>query len=84
MHKIYTLNAVPLNSEAIIDYIPSFLPNRHRLMELGFFHGNIIKPLFRSPGGNLTAYEILDSCIAVRNEDAETICVLPAGGCKNV
>ena len=80
MRKICTLDRIPLNSRAFIDRIPDQVTNRRRLMDLGFFHGNLISPVFRSPGGDPTAYEIWDTYIALRKEDAARIQVIPTGG----
>lgn len=84
MCKIYTLDTLPLNARAFIDSIPENVSNRRRLMDLGFFHGSSICPVFRSPGGDPTAYEILDTYIALRQEDAAMIQIIPTGGSKNV
>lgn len=46
-----------------------------RLLDLGITNGAKITPLNRSPIGNLTAYKIRGTVIALRNEDAENIIV---------
>ena len=46
-----------------------------RFLDLGIINGATVRPLFRSPLGDPTAYEICKSIIALREEDAERIIV---------
>lgn len=75
-----TLADLPLARTATIRQLLMEGTLRRRLLDLGFAPGSSITPLFRSPLGDPTAYQILDSVIALRREDAVQIEVeLPAG-----
>ncbi len=50
---------------------------RRRLLDLGFASGVSVTPLFRSPLGDPTAYQVLNSVIALRKEDASQIEIIP-------
>ena len=49
---------------------------RRRFSDLGIIKGTKLRPIFRSPLGDPTAYEIRKSIIVLRKEDAEKIIVL--------
>lgn len=44
-------------------------------MDLGIINGTIIKPVFKSPSGDPTAFEIRGTLIAIRKEDTSLIYV---------
>lgn len=67
------LTSLELSKTAIIYHIYPTGDLRHRLLDLGFTPGASITPLFRSPLGDPTAYEVLGSVIALRQEDAMQI-----------
>ncbi len=46
---------------------------KRRLLDLGMVNGTKIKAVFRSPGNDPTAYEVRNTLIALRKEDAENI-----------
>ena len=48
---------------------------KRRLLELGLIQGTKIKPVFKSPLGDPTAYEIRGTLISIRNEEANRIIV---------
>ena len=50
--------------------------DRRRFLDLGIIKGTKLRPVFRSPAGDPTAYEIRKSVIALRKEDAEKIKVV--------
>lgn len=50
-------------------------PMRHRLQDLGFLPGTMVVMRLCGWGGGIRAYEIHDSLIALRQEDAERILV---------
>ena len=50
---------------------------RRRLMELGFVPGADARRLFSSPGGGMAAYFIRGAVIALRDEDAEKVGIIP-------
>ncbi len=68
-----TLADLSLTQTAIISRLHSQGKLRRRLLDLGFSPGISITALFRSPLGDPTAYQILDSVIALRREDARQI-----------
>ena len=44
-----------------------------RLMDLGFIAGQCVTAVLRSPFGDPTAYQVLDTVIALRRSDAKKI-----------
>lgn len=46
-----------------------------RLIDVGFIPGNIIKKVFSNPFGNINAYYIMGTTIAIRNKDIEGVLV---------
>ncbi len=68
---------IPLGEEVEIAGISGTCrgQQRRRLMDLGIVRGNHIRPLFRAPGGDPTAYEVLGANIALREEQAKHIFV---------
>ncbi len=68
-----TLADLSLTQTAIISRLHSQGKLRRRLLDLGFSPGIPITALFRSPLGDPTAYRIMDSVIALRQEDAKQI-----------
>lgn len=70
-----SLAGLPLFKEAYIKEL--FLDGsiRRRLQDLGFVPNAAVTPLYRSPFGDPTAYQILETVIALRHEDAEKILV---------
>lgn len=68
-----TLNELKLNE---IGYIKDLRCNdgvKRRLLDLGLISGTKIVPLFVSPSGDPTAFEIRGSAIAIRVEDTMLI-----------
>lgn len=49
--------------------------SRQRMLDLGIVPNTIIYVLRRSPFGDPTAYLIRDTCIALRDDEAENIMV---------
>ncbi|MBQ0083365.1 MAG: ferrous iron transport protein A [Clostridiales bacterium] len=48
---------------------------KRRFSDLGIMKGETITPLYRSPFGEPTAYEILGAVMALRKEDSDSITV---------
>ena len=46
---------------------------RRRMLDLGIVPGTWVKPVFRSPAHDPTAYEVRGTLLALRAEDAHTI-----------
>ncbi len=74
------LTDLNLTKTATIYRIHSSGELRRRLLDLGFSPGISITPLFRSPLGDPTAYEVMGSVVALRKEDAIQIEVKPTSG----
>lgn len=67
------LYQLPLNNVGIVDNLNCSGNIRRRLLDLGLVKGTKITPVFRSPSGDPTAYEIRKTLIALRKEDSELI-----------
>ena len=67
------LSQLPLNTVGIIDELNCNGNIRRRLLDLGLVGGTKITPIFRSPSGDPTAYEIRKTLIALRKEDSKLI-----------
>lgn len=67
------LYELPLNTIGIIAELNCNGNMRRRLLDLGLVKGTKITPVFKSPSGDPTAYEIRRTLIALRKEDSELI-----------
>ena len=67
------LNELPLNTIGIIDELNCNGNIRRRLLDLGLVKGTKITPVFKSPSGDPTAFEIRKTLIALRKEDSKLI-----------
>lgn len=67
------LNELPLNTVGIIDELNCNGNIRRRLLDLGLVRGTKITPVFKSPSGDPTAFEIRKTLIALRKEDSQLI-----------
>lgn len=65
-----TLYELPLNTVGIINDLNCNGNIRRRLLDLGLVKGTKIIPVFKSPSGDPTAYEIRKTLIALRKEDS--------------
>lgn len=70
-----TLNELKINKKARVIEIQINSSIKRRLLDLGIIKGTNIKPVLKSPSGSPRAYEIKDTLIAIRNDDAEKILV---------
>lgn len=73
--NILPLHEVPLNTLAEIKSLNCNGHIRRRFLDLGFIPGTILMPLFKSPFGDPTAYQIRGILLAIRKEDADSILV---------
>jgi Fe2+ transport system protein A len=73
MQKNTILSKLKLDTYAKIIDITCNSTDRRRFLDLGLIKGTTIKPIFRSPLGDPTAYEVRKSIIALREEDASKI-----------
>lgn len=67
------LYELPLNKVGIIDNLNCNGLVRRRLLDLGLVNGTKIVPIFKSPSGDPTAFEIRKTLIALRKEDSKLI-----------
>ena len=68
----------PLHTAAKVTCLLPECSLRRRLMDFGLVCGATVYPLFRSPTGNPTAYQIGGTVLALRDADAAGILVVPA------
>lgn len=67
------LYELPLNKVGIINNLNCNGNIRRRLLDLGLVNGTKIVPVFKSPSGDPTAFEIRKTLIALREEDSKLI-----------
>lgn len=68
-----TLNKLPINEIGTIKKVNSKPEIKRRLLDLGMVENTIIKPVYKSPLKDPTAYFVRGSIIALRNEDSKNI-----------
>ena len=68
-----TLNELKINETGYIKDLSCPDGIKRRLLDLGLIKGTKIIPLFVSPSGDPTAYEIRKTLIALRKEDSKLI-----------
>lgn len=73
MKEYNTLNEVRLSEEVIINKINCKENIKRRILDLGMIEGTKIKPVFKSPLGDPTAYEVRGSLISLREEESSNI-----------
>lgn len=67
------LYELPLNTVGIVNDLNCNGNIRRRLLDLGVVKGTKITPVFKSPSGDPTAFEIRKTLIALRKEDSSLI-----------
>lgn len=70
-----SLNTIDLNTPVKIKYLNCSGSIKRRLLDLGLIEDSTIIPILKSPAGELTAYEIHGTVIAIRMEDSQNIIV---------
>ena len=73
MKKPIPLNELKLNKKAKVINIKCDGLEKRRFLDLGIVKDTIIIPIFTSPFGTPTAYEIRKTIIAIREENAKKI-----------
>lgn len=73
MKKVISLNTLALNKTGKVQEVLCDKDSRRRFLDLGIIKGTLITPLFRSPFSDPTAYEINNTVIAIREDDAKMI-----------
>ena len=71
------LNTLPIHHDGIIENLNCDDTIRRRFLDLGLIKGTTITPIFISPSGDPTAYQVRGSVIAIRKEDSKNITVKP-------
>ncbi len=77
MSNVINLSSVPIGTDCVVSGVGGRETMKQRLMDLGLVDGTRVSPLFESLGGNPRAYNIRGAVIALRNEDADFIKVVP-------
>lgn len=75
MNKVIPLTDLNINSTGIIDHIDCSDHIKRRFLDLGIIPGTPIIPVFKSIGGDPIAYEIRNTLLAIRYQDAKNIFV---------
>ena len=70
-----SLDTVKLNTSVKIKSLDCTGSLKRRLLDLGLVKGATITPILLSPAGELTAYEVRGTIIAIRIEDTKNIYV---------
>lgn len=73
MKNIETLDKVELNHEVQVKKVNCSSNIKRRILDLGMVEGTKIKPVFKSPLGDPTAYEVRGSLISLREEESRNI-----------
>lgn len=68
-----TLNELKINETGYVKNLGCSEGVKRRLLDLGLIKGTKITPIFVSPSGDPTAFEIRGSVIAIRVEDTMLI-----------
>ena len=76
MKNSIPLNELTLNQKAKVIDIHCNGPERRRFLDLGIIKDTVLTPIFKSPSGDPTAYEIRKTVIAIRKESAQNIKVV--------
>lgn len=70
-----TLDKLPINKIGIVKKLNSKSEIKRRLLDLGMISETSIKPIYKSPLGDPTAYLMRGSVIALRSDDAKDILI---------
>jgi len=73
LKKLISLNHLELNKTGEVEEILCDTHSKRRFLDLGIIKGTLITPLYRSPFSDPTAYEINNTVIAIREDDAKFI-----------
>lgn len=71
--NISNLDSLQLNKTGIIENINCKDNIKRRLLDLGLIKGTHITPILISPSSDPRAFEVRNSVIAIRKEDAKLI-----------
>lgn len=71
--KLITLNDLPLNTKGYINNLNCNENIKRRLLDLGLVKNSCIIPVLTSPSGDPRAFEIRETIISIRKDDANLI-----------
>lgn len=77
MEEMCTLNNLHLGTSAVVNSVECKDKLTNRIYDFGIIENSIIKPLFRSPFGDPTAYLVKNAVVALREKDSRYITVTP-------
>ena len=77
---MHTIETLPLGQEAVISRLCCTGRQRQHMEDLGFVPGTSVRPLYRSPSGDPTAYAVMGAVIALRSADARLVFCTPCEG----
>ena len=75
--KTQPLSHLAVGKTGKVMALTSFGRERRRMMDLGLIAGTLVEALQKSPAGDPVAYSIRGAVIALRDEDAEKVLILP-------
>lgn len=75
MDNLIPLHRLPIGRIGKVKILTSEGAIRRRMLDLGIIQETRVKALRRSPSGDPTAYQIRDTVIALRSEEASRILV---------
>ena len=73
MQNSISLSELEINKKAKVVDINCSGDEKRRFLDLGIVKDTVLTPIFNSPFGNPTAYEIRKTIIAIRKENANKI-----------
>lgn len=76
MESVKILSDLPLNKTGIIKDINCIDNVKRRFLDLGLIYGTPITPILISPSSDPRAFEVRNSVIAIRKEDAKQIKII--------
>ena len=76
MKSSIPLSEIKLNKEVKVLDIKCDEEEKRRFLDLGIVKDTVLTPIFKSPFGTPTAYEIRKTVIAIRKENAKKIKVV--------
>ena len=76
MKSSIPLSKLELNKKAKVLDIKCDEADKRRFLDLGIVKDTVLTPIFKSPFGTPTAYEIRKTVIAIRKENAKKIKVV--------
>ena len=76
IESVKILSDLPLNKTGIIKDINCIDNVKRRLLDLGLICGTPITPILISPSSDPRAFEVRNSVIAIRKEDAKQIKII--------